>query len=164
MENNKLNLDLYQVWQKYEDIAMHFNDLILKVRIQALGGVAAIITVASFVFKAKGDIHWGILTAMFGFLLLLWIAIWILDFTYYNRLLLGAIDALLKIEQLSKTNNTINLLDMSHKIEAAVHGDTPTHKRKGLVWGPILFYSLVVMGLSIGLIFSVIKYLHLKNV
>mgnify|MGYP001605698522 FL=1 len=164
MENNELKLNLYQVWQKYEDMAMHFNDLIIKVRIQALGGVAAIITVIGFIFKAKGGIPWDIMIAIFGFLLLFWIAIWILDFLYYNKLLLGAIDALLKIEELSERNVNINLLDMSHKIEAAVHGDPPTHRRKGLVWGPILFYSLVVLGLSIGLICSVIKYLHLKNV
>ena len=160
MENNKLNLNLYEVWQKYQDIAMHFNDLIIKVRIQALGGVAAIITVVGFIFKAKGGIPWDIMTAIFGFLLIFWGAIWILDFLYYNRLLLGAIDALLKIEELSERNDTINLLDMSHKIEAAVHGDTLTRKRKGLLWGPILFYSLVVMGLSFGLIYSVIKYLN----
>lgn len=164
MENNKLNLDLYKVWQKYQDIAMHFNDLIIKVRIQALGGVAAIITVVGFIFKEKeGGIPWNIMIALFGFLLLFWGAIWILDFLYYNRLLLGAIDALLKIEELSERNDTINLLDMSHKIEAAVHGDTLARKRKGLLWGPILFYSLVVMSLSFGLIYSVIKYLYLKN-
>ncbi len=72
---------------------------------------------------------------MFGFLLLLWVSIWILDFTYYNRLLLGATDALLKIEELSERNNTINSLGMSRKIEAAVHGAEIARNSSGVKTG-----------------------------
>lgn len=41
-DNAKEGTDVFEVWTKYEDIAMHFNDLLIKLRTQALGGVAAI--------------------------------------------------------------------------------------------------------------------------
>lgn len=34
--------DLFNVWKEYEGIAMHFNELIIRLRTHALGGVAAI--------------------------------------------------------------------------------------------------------------------------
>ncbi len=36
--------EIQDLWGKYEDTAMHFNDLLIKLRIQALAGVAAIST------------------------------------------------------------------------------------------------------------------------
>lgn len=41
-----LVLDL---WKKYEDVAMHFNDLIMRWRLQAIGGLAGLVTVAGFI-------------------------------------------------------------------------------------------------------------------
>ena len=35
---------IYDLWTKYEDIAMHFNDLLIKLRTQALAAVAALTT------------------------------------------------------------------------------------------------------------------------
>jgi hypothetical protein len=35
---------IQKLWEKYEDITMHFNDLIIKLRTQALAGVAALST------------------------------------------------------------------------------------------------------------------------
>jgi hypothetical protein len=40
-------------WERHENIAMHFNDLILKVRIQALGALAAIVTVGGVLLKPE---------------------------------------------------------------------------------------------------------------
>jgi len=37
-----------ELWEKYEDIAMHFNDLIIKLRTQALAGVVALSTLVGF--------------------------------------------------------------------------------------------------------------------
>ena len=34
----------FEVWQEYEKIAMHFNDLLMRLRTQALGAVAALAT------------------------------------------------------------------------------------------------------------------------
>lgn len=47
---------------------------------------------------------------------------WILDFMYYNRLLVGAVDALLEIEGQSKQSCRVDMLILSTKIEAAVAG------------------------------------------
>jgi hypothetical protein len=33
---------VFEVWTKYEDIAMHFNDLLIRLRTQALGAIAAL--------------------------------------------------------------------------------------------------------------------------
>src|SRR5664280_1831888 len=38
---------LKDVWEKYEDIAMHFNDLLIRLRTQALAAVAAISTLVT---------------------------------------------------------------------------------------------------------------------
>ena len=39
---------IYDLWTKYEDIAMHFNDLLIKLRTQALAAVAALTTLSGF--------------------------------------------------------------------------------------------------------------------
>ena len=38
--------NVFKLWSKYEDVTMHFNDLILKLRFQALAGVAGLSAVA----------------------------------------------------------------------------------------------------------------------
>ena len=38
-----------KAWEKREDIAMHFNDLIMRWRLQAIGGLAGFVTLAGFV-------------------------------------------------------------------------------------------------------------------
>jgi hypothetical protein len=37
-----------ELWGKYEDIAMHFNELLIRLRTQALGAVATIVTAAGY--------------------------------------------------------------------------------------------------------------------
>src|SRR5687768_9888149 len=60
--------DLFALWKEYEGIAMHFNDLLLKIRTQSLAAVAAFATIAGVLLK--GDdvsqaIRWGTLTMVF---------------------------------------------------------------------------------------------------
>jgi hypothetical protein len=62
-------------------------------------------------------------TGIFALLCLLWIAIWIIDFCYYNRLLAGAATALIALEDVSKTKRTIRYIDLSTTIERAVAGE-----------------------------------------
>jgi hypothetical protein len=38
----KHEIDVQCLWEKYEDIAMHFNDLLIRLRTQSLAGVAAL--------------------------------------------------------------------------------------------------------------------------
>ena len=121
-ENNKDGIPIFDLWNKYEDIAMHFNDLIVKIRTQALGAVAAITTIAGILSKGNeiGGYNWGLISSVFFFLIVFWIAIWILDFKYYNRLLHGAVDAILKLEALSKSGEThVKEIELSTCIESS---------------------------------------------
>jgi hypothetical protein len=43
-----------ELWEKYEEITMHFNDLIIRLRTQALAGVAAVCT-ENLKFDHSGD-------------------------------------------------------------------------------------------------------------
>lgn len=149
-------------WDKHEKIAMHFNDLILKVRTQALGALAAVITIGGALIHDKGSstaFPWELATVFFGVLIAFWAAIWILDFKYYNRLLLGAVDALLKLEDQMKAGERIDI-EMSHKIEGAVKGRRPTHASDGSIIGPILFYSIVLAVLVIGFLWTGFKAIY----
>ena len=155
---DKLALD---AWDKQEKIAMHFNDLIIKVRTQALGALAAIITVGGALIHDKGSsnaIPWGLITGFFGILAAFWVAICILDFLYYDRLLLGAVDSLLRLEDQINARQPIDIV-MSHKIEDAVIGIPPIHLKRGTLTGPKLFYAIVFAILLIGFVVSGCKVL-----
>ncbi len=82
-EANKPNagFDRFQVWREYEGVAMHFNDLIIRLRSQSLGGVAAAATLAAVVARndTTAELRWGLLTGAFALLCIFWVAVWILD-------------------------------------------------------------------------------------
>ena len=96
----------FTYWDAVEKVAMHFNDLILRLRLQALAGVGLI---ASF---AAGK---GVGLPIFGFvclaLAIVWWAIWMLDVDYYMKLLYGAVEELFRIEK------ELPCYQMSTKIE-----------------------------------------------
>jgi len=150
----KLQLHSFELWKEYEKTAVHFNDLILRLRVQALGGVAAIAAFAGFVVKEhpSGLIGWKVLAVAFAVLLIFWIALFLLDLMYYNRLLLGAVDAILEIESASQKGEFITSLNLSTKIKAAVE-DRSCRWRRSLR-GPIIFYSLVAVVLIALFLFS----------
>lgn len=114
--------DRFQLWKEYEEVAMHFNDLIIRLRTQSLGAVAAFATVAGVVAKndMEPKLRWGLLTGAFSLLAVFWVAVWILDFGYYNRLLNGAVDALRDIEAGSHGAKFVNNIDLSTKIHAGI--------------------------------------------
>jgi hypothetical protein len=142
------------LWEKYEDIAMHFNDLIIRLRTQALAGVAALSTLVG-VF-AKTDLgpfsySWEIAGFVFIALALFWIAIWILDFAYYNKLLVGAVSALIELENRSKVSSTLSQITLSTRVEEAVRGTlqfaTPLtiKERLRIRFGRWAFYVVVLI-------------------
>ncbi|MGB7126634.1 MAG: hypothetical protein WBD42_07395 [Methylovirgula sp.] len=147
---------LRSLWEKYEDIAMHFNDLLIRLRTQALGGVAALATVAGIF--AKSNIFgvrdsWEIATIVFFGLTVFWIAIWLLDFCYYNRLLIGAVVAIIELEKESD-NPEFSRINLSTRVEEAVEGRLPTstktcRQRLNLEFGRWAFYILVFAFLSL---------------
>jgi hypothetical protein len=114
--------DRFKLWKEYEGVAMHFNDLIIRLRSQSLGAVAAFATLAAVVARndTTSELRWGFLTAAFLLLSVFWVAIWVLDMRYYNRLLAGAVVALRTIEKGSKDSKSIDQIELSTKIEESV--------------------------------------------
>lgn len=156
-EEGKPSFDLFTVWKEYEEIAMHFNDLLLKIRTQSLAAVAAFATIAGVLLKGESishELRWGTLTAVFIALCVFWLAIWILDFTYYNRLLLGAVKALIAIEEESKLSTRTASIYVSTNIQSAVAAMTSTDREGfNLSKGRWIFYSSV-FALLVGLMIA----------
>jgi len=145
---------IFEAWKEYEKVAVHFNELIIRLRSQSLGGVAALATLAGVVLHdtGQGAPRWRIMAAAFLLLCLIWVAIWVLDFRYYNRLLIGAVNALLDLEAKSKDSAQAVGLTLSTEIENAVKKRAPRAGSSGR-W---LFYSLVMIALLAGLGFSLV--------
>jgi hypothetical protein len=148
------------LWEKYEEIAMHFNDLLIRLRTPALAGVAAISTLVSIFARSGSDLRmsWEVAVGVFLFLCLFWIAIWIIDFRYYNRLLIGAVAALIALENASKSRSRVRHIDMSTRVENAVaaRGEMWRSIKSGL--GRWAFYVIVFVALIGGLCFSISEY------
>ena len=143
--------DRLQLWKEYEGVTMHFNDLIIRLRGQSLGGVAAVATLAAVVAKndTTAEVRWGLLTGAFGLLSVFWVAVWALDLGYYNRLLAGAVDALLTIEKNSLNSKCVDHIELSTKIEERVKsGSVSTNGYR------IFFYASVFVALLVALAVS----------
>jgi hypothetical protein len=95
-------IPIFELWKKYED-SMHFNDLLIKLRFQSLAGVVAASTITA-TFKNQS---YKITAGNFALLIIFWFALWVLDSCYYNRLLFGAVSALIKLENLTKEKTHI---------------------------------------------------------
>lgn len=162
---------LFEVWKEYEEVAKHFNDLLIRLRTQALGGVAAISAFATII--TKGDLipslRWELLIGVLLLLVFFWVAVWILDALYYNRLLYGAVTAILEIEQASQKGEPVSGLRLSTRIEQAVakgrglaggQRDHPTARSTAIRGGvPVhTFYALVLAALLVGLVLSTLAF------
>jgi hypothetical protein len=139
------DFDRFEVRKEYEGVAMHFNDLIIRLRSQSLGAVAAF---------ATSGFRWELLTGAFGLLIVFWIAILVLDLGYYNRLLIGSVKALKAIEVSSLNSPRIDRLVLSTTIEDAVidHMNTGSPAQ-------VIFYMMVLFALLAGAIFSAVQWM-----
>jgi hypothetical protein len=126
--------DVFKLWSKYEDTAMHFNDLLIKLRVQVLGGVTLSGTLAATILKEQNN---DSLRYVFSLFLLGWIAVWILDMGYYNRLLSGAVDGIIELE------DKFPEFQLSTKIKKSVN------ESWSKAYGVMLFYSIIFIGLII---------------
>lgn len=123
----------FELWSKYEDIAMHFNQLLITLRTQALGGVAlAVSAVVGFLaYKReegqKESANWGAVSCVAGALTAFWFALSILDLGYYAKLLDGAVQGILIAEQQSTRFGPEKTILLSNQINSAV---SKTHKRR----------------------------------
>jgi hypothetical protein len=148
----------FALWNKYEDVAIHFNTLIMQLRTQALAAVAGVVTIAglaiSFAGKSARATEWHILFGTILFLTLAWIALAILDIFYYDELLKGAVTALLEHEAATSVlDNAGNpMKDKSGKNIPAIILSTRINQAVPPTLYPIWsFYGLVLAGLLFGL-------------
>lgn len=138
----ELELDAQALWSRYEDIAMHFNDLLMRLRSQSLAGIAAAGTLVGLFTKTGiADLtnSWLAAALIFFALALVWVAIWCLDFLYYNRLLTGAVAAIIDIETQSK-GGKVTAIQMSTTIEAEFAKPLNLSRFGGVLW----FYMIVL--------------------
>lgn len=151
-------IEAQKLWAKYEDIAMHFNDLLMRLRSQSLAGIAAASTlVGIFTKEGVSDIHvgWLAATAIFAAMGSFWLAIFCLDFFYYNRLLTASVKAITALEA-AITSNSVDRIEMSTVIEAEFK---TWPKLKGF-FGVLSFYVIVSIVIGSGIIFSACQSRH----
>ena len=48
--------DRFALWDKYEEVAMHFNDLLMRWRLQAMGGLATLVTLSGLVVGEQANV------------------------------------------------------------------------------------------------------------
>lgn len=117
--------DVFAVWKKHEDIAMHFNDLIMRLRTQAIAGVAALSALVGIFAKEDASSardNWEVAAMVFFGLAIFWVAVFFLDIFYYNKLLSGAVAELVRLEKVSATSKTISSIQLSSRIEDVMRG------------------------------------------
>jgi len=119
----------FALWKEYENVAMHFNDLNMRWRLQAMGGLATLVTVAGFVVGDIADLgtrYRGMLL-LSGTLAFAWIGIAVIDLGYYSKLLHGAVDAIRAVEREAPH------IKLSTRIDAKAEC--------GAKWAPWVFYG-----------------------
>ena len=114
----------FKLWIEYEKIAMHFNGLIIQLRGRALAGIGIITTFTALFLETGNNVletgtntgaNWEFLSVLSILLMLAWGAIFIIDYFYYNKLLSGAVKAIVKLEESTKSQKVPIL--MSREIE-----------------------------------------------
>ena len=161
-DNNKEDINEYyfKVWKSYEDVAMHFNELIIKLRTQSIGGIAALATILGIVLKSSYDksetFNYGLAILAIICLIIIWISIWILDMRYYNRLLEGSVNAILELEQdkekflkgkeINLSSNIVRAFKVRFEHEAKGWMDRILNGRNGFYL--IVLFALVFILLS----------------
>jgi len=145
----------FVLWSKYEDVAMHFNDLIIKLRTQALAGLAGVITVSglavNFVGRPSSHTEWEVLLATVVFLTIAWVALWVLDLCYYDKLLEGAVKALYEHEE--ETQKDGRPIGKQIRLSTLIGACAKGHRRIVM-----FFYGLVFGALLLGIVFTGVKW------
>mgnify|MGYP006896870454 CR=1 FL=1 len=160
--------NIFEIWKEYERVAMHFNELLIQLRMRAIGGLAAITTLTGFISKESETqtFNWEIILVITCILIMFWIAIAVLDLGYYNRLLNGAIDALLELEKKGNFPSKNFKINLSTNISKRFSEKEKTDFRSKNIWSSIknklfdtryLFYLIVLLTLIIVAIISYFK-------
>ena len=136
---------VWKYWVQCEEIAMHFNKLIMDFRLRALGGVALSSGFMVAMLRDESfDRHIPFLAAWLIAMCVVWIAIGIIDRFYYQRLLHGVVIEILRIE----ADYGGNFLRCSRQIEHTVNDGLGNEKH----WPRWAFYLLPLIPLFGGAI------------
>ncbi len=105
-----------KAWKISEDVAMHFNGLLIGFRLKAIGAIAvgAVVSIGLKLGKLADP---AMISYLFASLAIIWVLVWAADFFYYYRLLAGAVDELLRLER------KLRIVHLSHLIERRVRGE-----------------------------------------
>lgn len=142
---------VFDYWKESENVAMHFNDLLVRFRIQALALLVATGTILIFASRmiepAKdatsavgGEASLTVLTVGLFSLAFIWVIVAVVDFFYYQRLLEGAIKELLRIEN----DLSGGAIQLSHQIESVCTG----RHSKGARWFFYVATGLLLVALG----------------
>jgi hypothetical protein len=100
---------LLEEWKVVIQTQMHFNDMIIKMRTAGLSVLIAVFGGAAiaigqypdrFIEIGRRDFHVAAPIILFG--LLLWLAIFVIDYFYYHKCLLGAVERGYQIDDVCK--------------------------------------------------------------
>lgn len=116
---------------------MHFNGLIMRWRLQAIGGLAGLVTAAGFIVANVDDpgMRYRAMLLLAMTLTCGWIGVAYIDLKYYSQLLYGAVEALLRLER------KVPDVQMSTLIER--------HAWRGGRRGPLVFYGMGLLPLVV---------------
>lgn len=131
---------VWKYWVQCEEIAMHFNKLILDFRVRALGGVSVAVGVMIATLKTESvDRHLPYLGGWLVAMAVIWCAVALIDRYYYQRLLHGVVIEILRIER----EYGGNFLRASRQIEHTVNDELGNNKS----WPRWAFYGLPLFAL-----------------
>src|SRR5437868_3790624 len=120
----------FELWSRYEDLAMHFNGLIIQFRTQALAGLAALSSVAGYLIEKIPDTRererYRLIAGCSAAFAVAWTAAACLDLLYYSRLLEGAVKAIIDLERDTK-----------------IQLSTSIRREVGSYWPAWVFYALI---------------------
>ncbi|MBK7134757.1 MAG: hypothetical protein IPH73_00520 [Rhodocyclales bacterium] len=133
-----------ELWYHYEEIAMHFNQLILQYRLQLMGGAGAIGAISSYLIGANvsdiGKRYWLRFLIASGLFVILCAAA-ALDVLYYNELLQGAVDALIEYERLHPGINMSTYIEKRFSAYPA-GGRMPIYLTYGILLVPLFLFVI----------------------
>lgn len=155
--NGSNEIDVLALWAKYEDITMHFNDLLMRLRTSSLAAIAALTTLVGIFADGPTEsvsIDWAVAAGLFSAMSFIWIAIFCLDFLYYNKLLSGAVAALIQLERNVQNGEKVSTINLSTLIEEEFR----LKKWTSVTNGVLAFYGLVFALLIAGAGFSLRMY------
>jgi len=120
-------------WKTIIETQMHFNDLIMRLRSIAITALTTLVGIALAVIKFA-KLADGAAVVVFFVPWLLWLVVFVLDYFYYHRLLMGSVIASFKFDECRELQE-LGLFGMSSTITKTV---TPPSSR----WMIRIYYLL----------------------